>query len=170
MIHFRYRRTIRLKQENFSCNYTRRHKRITHKNNCCQVFSRSCNDQLLFVNEYKVKIGWQYCCLRWRTSFLDFAEQNIENIFQANLNHTPRLLIIRTCEYFHFKWTLRPFYNNIFVWLGTVIHSDKYRLSTRNVLQNSTCAARYLGAKAYAPQFPGSTVFVLKAASNVNVY
>ena len=43
--HFCYRRTIRLKQENFSCNnktnYTRRHKFITHKNNCCQVFSRS---------------------------------------------------------------------------------------------------------------------------------
>ena len=54
MIHFRYRRTIRLKQENFSCNnktnYARRHKFITHKKNCCQVFSRSCNDQPLFVN------------------------------------------------------------------------------------------------------------------------
>ena len=56
-MHFCYRRTIRLKQENFSCNnktnYTRRHKFITHKNNCCQVFSRSRNDQPLFVNEYK---------------------------------------------------------------------------------------------------------------------
>ena len=54
--------TIRLKQENFFCNtktnYTR-HKFliITHKNNCCQVFSRSSNNQLLFVNEYKFKVG-----------------------------------------------------------------------------------------------------------------
>ena len=63
-MHFCYRRTIRLKQENFSCNnnnnktnYTRRHKFNTNKNNCCQVFSRSRNDQPLFVNEYKVKIG-----------------------------------------------------------------------------------------------------------------
>ena len=59
--HFCYRRTIRLKQENFSCNdktnYTTRHKFITHKNNCCQVFSRSRNDQPLFVNEYKVNVG-----------------------------------------------------------------------------------------------------------------
>ena len=50
-----YLRTIRLKQENFprnnNTNYTRRHKFITHRNNCCQVFSRSRNDQLMFVNE-----------------------------------------------------------------------------------------------------------------------
>ena len=38
--------------------------------------------------------------------------------------------------------------NNISVLLGAFTHSDTYRLSTRNVLQNSTCAARYLGAKA----------------------
>ena len=37
--------------------------------------------------------------------------------------------------------------NNISVWLGTFIHSDTYRLSTRNVLQKSTCAERYLAAK-----------------------
>ena len=53
-MHFCYRRTIRLKQENFSCNnktnYTRRHEFITHKNNCCRVFSS------LFVNEYKVNV------------------------------------------------------------------------------------------------------------------
>ena len=59
--HFYYLRTIRLKQENFSrnnnTNYTRRHKFITHKNNCCQVFSRSRNDQPMLVNEYKFKEG-----------------------------------------------------------------------------------------------------------------
>ena len=38
--------------------------------------------------------------------------------------------------------------NNISVWLGAFTHSDTYRLSTPNVLQNSTCAARYLGARA----------------------
>ena len=58
VMHFCYRRTMRLYQENFSCNnktnYTRRHKFITHKNNCCQVFSISRNDQPLFVNECKV--------------------------------------------------------------------------------------------------------------------
>ena len=80
VMHFCYLRTIRLKQENFSCNintnYTRRHKFITHKNNCCQVFSSlrsadafpvvtslppknsyffsgSRNDQPMFVNEYR---------------------------------------------------------------------------------------------------------------------
>ena len=56
-----YLRTIRLKQENFSrnnnTNYTRRHKFTTHKNNCCQVFSDSLNDQPTFVNEYKFKEG-----------------------------------------------------------------------------------------------------------------
>ena len=57
-MHFCYRRTMRLYQENFSCNnktnYTRRQKCITHKNNRCQVFSISRNDQPLFVNECKV--------------------------------------------------------------------------------------------------------------------
>ena len=58
VMHFCYRRTMRLYQENFSCNnktnYTRRQKFITHKNNRCQVFSSSRNDQPLFVNECKV--------------------------------------------------------------------------------------------------------------------
>ena len=60
IMNFCHRRTIRLNQENFSCNnkiktnYTRRHKFITHKNNCYQVLSSSRNDQPLFVNEYKV--------------------------------------------------------------------------------------------------------------------
>ena len=71
-------RTIRLKQENFSRNnntdYTRRHKFTTHKNNCCQVFSRSRNDQPMFVDEYKFKEGWQSSSLK--TCFLCFAEQN----------------------------------------------------------------------------------------------
>ena len=31
----------------------------TNQNNCCQVFSRSRNDQPLFVNECKVNVGWQ---------------------------------------------------------------------------------------------------------------
>ena len=61
VMHFCYLRTIRLKQENFyrnnNTNYTRRHKFITHKNNCCQVSSRSRNDQPMFVNEYKFKEG-----------------------------------------------------------------------------------------------------------------
>ena len=68
ILFFCYRRTFRLKQENFSrknkTNYTRRHKFITHKNNCCQVFSRSRNDQPLFVNEYKVNVGWQSSSLK----------------------------------------------------------------------------------------------------------
>ena len=53
---------------NFSCNnktnYTRRHKFITHKNNCYQVFSRSRNDQPMFVNECKFKEGWQSSSLK----------------------------------------------------------------------------------------------------------
>ena len=59
-MHFCYRRTIRLKQENFSCNsktnYTRGQKFITHKNNSFQV-SKSRNDQPMFVNECKFKEG-----------------------------------------------------------------------------------------------------------------
>ena len=59
VMHFCYLQTIRLKQENFSrnnnTNYTRRHKFITHKNNCYQVFSR--NDQPTFINECKFKEG-----------------------------------------------------------------------------------------------------------------
>ena len=55
-MHFCYRRTIRLEQENFSCNnktsYTIRHKFlvITHKNNSCQLFSRSseCKESQFF--------------------------------------------------------------------------------------------------------------------------
>ena len=61
LCYFSYLLTIRLKQDNFSLNnntnYTRRHKFITHKNNCCQVFSRSRNDQPMFVNEYEFKEG-----------------------------------------------------------------------------------------------------------------
>ena len=38
----------------YKTNYTRRHEFITHKNNCCQVFSSSRNEQPLFVNECKV--------------------------------------------------------------------------------------------------------------------
>ena len=50
VMHFCYRRTIRLNQEIFSCNnktnYTRRHSNfLAHKNNCWQVFSSSRNDQ-----------------------------------------------------------------------------------------------------------------------------
>ena len=63
-----YALLLSLKQENFSCNnktnYTRGHKFITHKDNCCQVFLRSRNDQPLFVNEYKVKVGWQSSSLK----------------------------------------------------------------------------------------------------------
>ena len=61
-MHFCYNRTIWLRQETFSSdnetNYTRRHKFVSHKNNCCQVPSRGVNDQAvhvrllpLFVNE-----------------------------------------------------------------------------------------------------------------------
>ena len=93
VMHFSYLRTIRLKQENFprnnNANYTRRHKFIAHKNNRCQVFSRSRNDQPMFVNEYEFKEGWQSSSLK--TCFPDFAEQKV-NIFSANPNHTPRLV------------------------------------------------------------------------------
>ena len=98
-----YLRTIRLTQENFNTNYTRRHKFITHKNHCCQVFSRSRNDQPMFVNEYKFKEGWQSSSLK--TCFLDFAEQNV-NIFLANPNHTPRFptnMSRRIAEDFNFR-------------------------------------------------------------------
>ena len=68
IMHFCYRRTIRPKQENFSrnnkTNYTRRHKFITQKKNFCQVFSRSRNDQPLFVNEDKFKVGRQSSSLK----------------------------------------------------------------------------------------------------------
>ena len=52
VMHFCYRRTIRLNQENFSSNsktnYTRRHSNFfANKNNCWQVFSSSRNDQPL---------------------------------------------------------------------------------------------------------------------------
>ena len=91
IMHFCYRRTIRLKQENFSCNKktncSRRHKFITHKNNCCQVFSRSCNDQPLFVNEYKFKVGLQSSFLK--SKFSGFRR---EKHFSANPYHTPWLL------------------------------------------------------------------------------
>ena len=49
---------------NNKANYARRHKFITHKNNCCQVFSGSRNDQPLSVNEYKVNVGWQSSSLK----------------------------------------------------------------------------------------------------------
>ena len=61
-----------------------RHEFTSHKNNCCQVFSRSRNDQPLFVNEYKV--GWQSSSLK-KERYLDFAEQNI-NLFSVSPNHT----------------------------------------------------------------------------------
>ena len=86
IMHFCYRRTIRLKQENFSCNnktnYTRRHKFITHKNNCCQVFSRSRNDQPLFVNEYKVKVGWQSSSLK--NKFSGFRWEKLKHLLSKS--------------------------------------------------------------------------------------
>ena len=97
-MHFWYLRTIRLKQENFSrnnnTNYTRRHKFITHKNNCCQVFSRSRNDQSLFVNEYKVK--WQSSSLKWQ--FFLFRRAKHKHLFSRvkPILHD----FLRTCEYF----------------------------------------------------------------------
>ena len=86
-----------MRQETFSCdietNYTRRHKFVGHKNNCCQVPSRSVNDQAvhvrllpLFVNESNE--GLQLSPLK-TTSFLDFACRANINIFSTNPNHTP---------------------------------------------------------------------------------
>ena len=37
---------------------------LPKKNNCCQVSSRSSNDQPLFVNEYEFKVGWQSSSLK----------------------------------------------------------------------------------------------------------
>ena len=80
---FCYRGTIRLKQEKLSCNnktkYTRRHKFITHKNNCCQVFSRSRNDQPMFVNEYKFKEGRQSSSLK--NMFSGFRRAKRKHLF-----------------------------------------------------------------------------------------
>ena len=60
-MHFCYRRTIRLKQENCSgnnkTNHTRRHNLLLTKTTTFQVFSRSRNDQPLFMNECKFKEG-----------------------------------------------------------------------------------------------------------------
>ena len=58
------------------------------KTTAFQVFSRSRNDQPMFVNECTFKEGWQSSSLK--TCFLDFAKQNVY-IFPANPNHTPRL-------------------------------------------------------------------------------
>ena len=97
---FCYRRTIRLKQENFSCNnetnYTRRHKFITYKNNCCQVFSRSCNNQPLFVNKYKFKVGWQSPSLKDKFSGFRRAKQKHLFIKSQTILHD----FLRTCTYF----------------------------------------------------------------------
>ena len=91
-MHFCYRRTIRLKQENFSCNkktnYRRRQKFITHKNNCCQVFSRSRNDQPLFVNKYKVKVGWQSSSLK--NKFSGFRREKCISQFHLRPGPPPR--------------------------------------------------------------------------------
>ena len=110
LLHFCYRRTIRLKQENFSCNnktnYTR-YKFITHKNNCCQVFSRSRNDQPMFVNEYKFKEGWQSSSLK--NKFSGFRRAKHKHLFSKSKPYSINDLL-RTCEYFNFRWTLRLFY------------------------------------------------------------
>ena len=76
-----------------------RHEFSSHKNNCCQVFSRSRNDQPLFVNEYKV--GWQSSSLK-KESYLDFAEQNIKSFQWVQ---TILYDFLRTCGYFNFRWT-----------------------------------------------------------------
>ena len=80
---FCYRGTIRLKQEKLSCNnktkYTRRHKFITHKNNCCQVFSRSRNDKTKFVNECK---WWQSSSLK--KTFSGFHQAKRKHLFSKS--------------------------------------------------------------------------------------
>ena len=63
-------------------NYTRRHKCITHKNNCCQVFSRSRNDQPMFVNEYKFKEGWQSSSLK--NKFSGFRQAKHKHLFSKS--------------------------------------------------------------------------------------
>ena len=77
--------------ENFSCNNktncTRRHKFITHKNNCCQIFSRSRNDQPLFVNEYKFKVGWQPSSPN--NKFSGFRRAKHKHLFDESKPYSP---------------------------------------------------------------------------------
>ena len=65
-------------------NYTRRHTFliITHKNNCCQVFSRRRNDQPFLVNEYEVKVGWQSSSLK--NKFSGFRRAKHKHIFSKS--------------------------------------------------------------------------------------
>ena len=86
-MHFCYRRTIRLKHQNFSCNnktkYTRRHKFITHKNNCCQVFSRNRNDQPLIniegtnIKEILFSMIYEILALRIYRCLSEMAQDGI---------------------------------------------------------------------------------------------
>ena len=103
-----------IRDSNNNTNYTRRHRYITHKSNCCQVLSRSRNDQPMLVNEYKFKEGWQSSSLK--TWFLDLAEQKV-NIFSANPNHSPRLLtnMLAVQLLVNFK-TLLPLFQPSFHW------------------------------------------------------
>ena len=50
------------------------------------------------------------------------------------------------------------------------MHSDTYRLSTGTFYKTRRLLQGISEQKLQAPQFPGSAVFVLKAASNVNMY
>ena len=63
-------------------NYTRTHKFIYHKNNCCQVFSRNRNDQPMFVNECKFEEGWQSSSLK--NMFSGFRRAKRKHIFSKS--------------------------------------------------------------------------------------
>ena len=55
---------------------------ITHKNNCCQIFSRGSNNRALFVNEYKFKVGWQSSSLKNR--FSGFRRAKHKHLFSKS--------------------------------------------------------------------------------------
>ena len=91
-----------------------RHEFTSHKNNCCQVFSRSRNDQPLFVNEYKVNVGWQSSSLE--NKFSGFRRAKHKHLYSKSKPIQTILHdFLRTCEYLHFRWTLRLFYLCLFL-------------------------------------------------------
>ena len=75
---------------------TQEDKFITHKNNCYQVFSRSRNDQPKYINECKLREGWQSSSLKkmfWISPSKTWTSfQQIQTILHD---------FLQTCEYFN---------------------------------------------------------------------
>ena len=98
-MHFCYRRTIRLKQENLSCNKIKR--QITQDINLLLTKTTAARSSQQAVMTDTVR---KCCCSLNKRKFSRFRRAKYKRLFSTGND------FLRTYEYFNFRWTLRLFY------------------------------------------------------------